>query len=47
MQHNPDCSKGPHCVCDPPDDPNDVTAIALPLADFGVLLARYEAEAVA
>ena len=17
MQHNPDCSKGPHCVCDP------------------------------
>ena len=23
MQHDPDCSKGPHCVCDPPDDPEE------------------------
>ena len=23
MQHSPDCSKGPHCVCDPPEEPMD------------------------
>ena len=24
MKHQPDCTKGPHCECDPPEpDPND------------------------
>ena len=23
MPHNPDCSRGPHCVCDEPDEIDD------------------------